>query len=128
MVVRFDLAPPPVSPGLHRRKAPSKDGRAPHRPRSARPKSPTRYQRHHDLSRPLCPQCGERDRVVMTGESFFGGGECPDPFCERCMGFLETLEPRPGRYRSLGRLCRTCSGYTANNGRKCTSCLNRGGA
>ncbi len=38
---------------------------------------------------PICPRCGERDKVVLQLSQWW---------CDRCFGFLVTLEPRPGRH------------------------------
>ncbi len=55
-------------------------------------------KRMHDRRRPLCPGCGERDRVVMPGEAHPGGEACTAPWCDRCLGYLLALSPRRGRH------------------------------
>jgi hypothetical protein len=45
---------------------------------------------------PLCPRCGERDKVVPL--SLNAIGEPIGYFCDRCIGNVAALEPRPGRY------------------------------
>lgn len=47
---------------------------------------------------PLCPRCGERDRVAMAGQSLGAGWRVTAPWRERCFGFVAALTPRPGRY------------------------------
>jgi hypothetical protein len=61
---------------------------------------------------PLCPRCGENDRVLMppadTAQFLKDWPNMSEwdkhhyvsaPFCNRCMGFLSNLQPRPGRSR-----------------------------
>jgi hypothetical protein len=99
MVVRFDLSHSArSSPGLKRPKIPSPKATSRRSSRHAPRTPPSRYKRMYDPTRPLCPGCGERDRVIMPGEAFFGGGACEEPFCERCLGYLATLQPRHGRH------------------------------
>ena len=38
---------------------------------------------------PMCPCCGERDKVMVIVGVWW---------CERCIGFLPALSPRPRRY------------------------------
>ena len=53
-------------------------------------------------TRPVCPRCGSSSRAQTAEEA----GTTPLPnldplanwWCDRCLGWLITLSPRPGRY------------------------------
>ena len=57
-----------------------------------------RDQQLADAGVPLCPRCGERDRVLMPGNFVGEVFSVTHPWCERCMGFVGALEPKPKRW------------------------------
>ncbi len=69
---------------------------APSRHPPRRPPPPR--ERMHDLARPLCAGCGERDRVILAGEAHASGEECSAPWCERCYGYVSSMSPGPRRH------------------------------
>jgi len=82
----------------------------PRTPRKAARDVQARDRRLAAAGVPLCPRCGERDRVVLIlapsprtkHRSLLRDERCgkrvPQAWCWRCLGFVAALVPRAGRH------------------------------